>query len=65
MLIMKLIKCVSCFFMDENNNSYQQSAVELPHKFHCQTSRKMEALQPLLNNTKTNCFSCFLQEQYA
>lgn len=29
------------------------------HKFHCQTSREMEALQPPLNNTKTNCFIFF------
>lgn len=27
------------------------------HKFQCQTNRGMEALQPPLNNTKTNCFS--------
>lgn len=28
-------------------------------KFQCQTSREMEALQPPLNNTKTNCFIFF------
>lgn len=35
------------------------------HEFQCQTSTEMEALQLPLNNTKTNCFSCFPQEQYA